>query len=53
MWLAILNDFHEVMYMSISAYESIESFKEHGRKKMVENVEQHNIFELTIVILVC
>jgi hypothetical protein len=32
-WLTILDGLHKVMYMSINPYESIESFKDHGRKK--------------------
>lgn len=33
MQLAIFYGLHEVMYMSINPYESIESFKDCGRKK--------------------
>jgi hypothetical protein len=37
--LAIFDGFHKVMYMSINPYENIESFKDCGRKKVVENFE--------------
>jgi hypothetical protein len=30
-WLAIFDDLHEVMYMSINPYETIESLKDCGR----------------------
>jgi hypothetical protein len=36
MWFTIFDDLHKVMYMSIIPYENIESFKECGRKKVVE-----------------
>jgi hypothetical protein len=39
--LTIFDDLHEVMYMSIKPYESIESFKDCGKKKVVEHFEQH------------
>ncbi len=45
MWLAILDGLHEYMYMSINPYESIETFKDHGRKKVVESFEQHKFDE--------
>jgi hypothetical protein len=38
-WLVIFDDLHEVTYMSINPYENIESFKDHGRKKVVESFE--------------
>jgi len=41
MWHAIFDHLHEVTYMSINPYENIESFKDHGRKKLVEGFEQH------------
>jgi len=56
MWLTIFDDLHKVMYMSIKPYENIKSFKECGRKKVVESFEWHklvkhghNIFGITIV----
>jgi hypothetical protein len=39
MWLTIFDDLHKVMYMSIKPYENIKSFKECGRKKVVESFE--------------
>jgi hypothetical protein len=33
------------MYMSINPYENIESFKDCGRKKVVENFEWHKFGE--------
>jgi len=39
MQLAILDGLHKVMYMSINPYENIESFKDCGRKKVVESSE--------------
>jgi hypothetical protein len=39
MWHTIFDDLHKVMYMSIKPYENIKSFKEYGRKKVVESFE--------------
>jgi hypothetical protein len=38
-WLAIFDDLHEVSYISINPYGNIESFKDYGRKKVVESFE--------------
>ncbi len=45
MRLAILDGLHKVMYMSINPYENIESFKDSGRKKVVESFGWHKFGE--------
>jgi len=37
----ILQDFHDVMYMSINHGETIDDFKEHGRVDARENFHKH------------
>jgi len=37
----ILQDFHDVMYMSINHGETIDNFKEHGRVHVQENLHKH------------
>jgi len=37
----ILQDLHDVMYMSINHGETIDDFKEHGRVDVRENLHKH------------
>jgi hypothetical protein len=37
----ILQDFHDVMYMSINHGETIDDFKEHGKVVVRENLHKH------------
>ncbi len=41
MWGGILQDLHDVMYMSINHEEKIDDFKEHGRVDVKENLHKH------------
>ncbi len=38
---AILDDLHIVMYMSIELNESIETFMNHGKNKVIKSFTQH------------
>jgi hypothetical protein len=42
-WGGILQDFHDVIYMSIIHGETIDDFKEHGRVVMRKNLHKHRL----------
>jgi hypothetical protein len=42
-WGVILQDLHDVMYMSINHGETIDDFKEHGRVVVRENFHKHGL----------
>ncbi len=42
-WDGILQDFHDVMYMSINREETIDDFKEHGKVVIKESLHKHRL----------